>query len=533
MSFTVTTELHDDRQLAVTIVVDPQRVERELRKAAAKVGGQYRIPGFRKGKAPYNIIVQQFGLPNLYNEFVEDLGQELFQEAIKQEGIEPFAQSALEDIQLEPLTYKLLVPLDPEILLGDYRSLRMDDVKPGVDDAEVERRLEAYREQYAGWQDVDRASVYGDMLTIDIKSVIIPAEGDEVDEVDEDDEVDEVDEGDEGDGIDEDDEGDEGDGIDEDDEGDEGDGIDESDEIVVLDEIDWDVTPDLENPMEPPGFDEQLIALAAGDTHEFVLGWPADGQSIYAGKQARFVLTVKTVQAYEKPELNDDLAKLVGPDFETVEDLKKNIRESVEAGEKNRIESEFVTQVLDAVVDMSTLSYPPVVIEDQIDGMLEDTEQRLRQLRIDSLDTFLRQTNQSREEYREHLRPEATKVARRNLVISEIVKSEDIRISDDEVEARIVAMVGGGEDANEAQLESAAALANMLRQGGGRNMIVSQLLTQKAINYLVAIARGEEPELAAESEAVAEIAEGVQVVDVTEVAEAGEAAEVTETGAAE
>ena len=509
MSFTVTTELHDDRQLAVTIVVDPQRVERELRKAAAKVGGQYRIPGFRKGKAPYNIIVQQFGLPNLYNEFVEDLGQELFQEAIKQEGIEPFAQSALEDIQLEPLTYKLLVPLDPEILLGDYRSLRMDDVKPGVDDAEVERRLEAYREQYAGWQDVDRASVYGDMLTIDIKSVIIPAEGDEVDEVDEDDEVDEVDEG------------------------DEGDGIDESDEIVVLDEIDWDVTPDLENPMEPPGFDEQLIALAAGDTHEFVLGWPADGQSIYAGKQARFVLTVKTVQAYEKPELNDDLAKLVGPDFETVEDLKKNIRESVEAGEKNRIESEFVTQVLDAVVDMSTLSYPPVVIEDQIDGMLEDTEQRLRQLRIDSLDTFLRQTNQSREEYREHLRPEATKVARRNLVISEIVKSEDIRISDDEVEARIVAMVGGGEDANEAQLESAAALANMLRQGGGRNMIVSQLLTQKAINYLVAIARGEEPELAAESEAVAEIAEGVQVVDVTEVAEAGEAAEVTETGAAE
>ena len=481
MSFTVTTEPHDDRQLAVTIVVAPDRVERELRKAAAKVGSQYRIPGFRKGKAPYNIIVQQFGLPNLYNEFVEDLGQELFQEAIQQEGIEPFAQSALEDIQLEPLTYKLLVPLDPEILLGDYRSLRMEEIKPSVDDAEVERRLDAYREQYAGWQDVERASAYGDMLTIDVKSVIIPAEGEESGE-----------------------------------------------EVVVLNESDWDVTPDLENPMEPPGFDEQLIGLAAGDTHEFVLGWPAEGQSIYAGKQARFVVTVKTVQAYEKPELNDDLAKLVGPDYETVEDLKNSIRESVETGEKNRIENEFVTQVLDAVVEMSTLNYPPVVIEDQIDGMLEDTEQRLRQLRIDSLDTFLRQTNQSREEYRERLRPEATKIARRNLVISEIVKSEAIRISDEEIEARIMAMVGGGgEDADEAQRESAAALANMLRQGGGRNMIVSQLLTEKAINYLVAIARGEEPDLGADSEPVADVTEVVEVAEVTE------ATEATKTDAAE
>ncbi len=118
MSFTVTTEPRDDRQLAVTIQVDQERVERELRKAANKVAGQYRIPGFRKGKAPYNIIVQQFGLANLYQEFVEDLGQELFQQAIEQEHIEPYAQSSLEDIKLDPLTYTLLVPLDPEVNAG-------------------------------------------------------------------------------------------------------------------------------------------------------------------------------------------------------------------------------------------------------------------------------------------------------------------------------------------------------------------------------------------------------------------------------
>ena len=82
MSFTVTTEPRENRQLAVTIEVSHDRVDQELRKAAAKLASQYRIPGFRKGKAPYHIVVQQIGLPNLYSEFIDELGQELFREAI-------------------------------------------------------------------------------------------------------------------------------------------------------------------------------------------------------------------------------------------------------------------------------------------------------------------------------------------------------------------------------------------------------------------------------------------------------------------
>jgi trigger factor len=446
MSFTVTTEPRENRQLAVTIEVSKDQVERELRKAAAKVAGDYRIPGFRKGKAPYHIVVQQFGLANLYSEFVEDLGQKLFAEALEQEGIAPYAQSSLEDVALEPLTYKLVVPLEPEVILGDYKSLRLEEIKPAVDEAEVERRLEGHRDQYAGWQDVDRPSDYGDMMTIDVKSVIVPAEGDA-----------------------------------------------EAAETVVLDEADWDVTPDQENPMEPPGFDAELIGMRADEEKEFLLGWPADSQSIYAGKTARFVVKVKVVQAYEKPELTDDFAKMVGPDFETIEDLKRNIREGLEAGETSRLQNEFVGQALDAVVDMSTLNYPPVVIEDQIDGMLQDTEQRLRQLGIDSLDTFLRQTNQNVEAYRERLRPEATKVARRNLVLSELVKAENLTVSDEEIEERIQEMIGANSgEANEEMAESMKAVADMLRQGAGRNMIVSQLLTDKAITRLLAMVRGEE-----------------------------------------
>ncbi len=440
MSFTVTTEPRENRQLAVTIEVGQERVEKELRKAAAKVANQYKVPGFRKGKAPYHIIVQQFGLANLYGEFIDDLGQVLFREAIEQEKIEPYAQSSLEDIQLEPLTYKLIVPLEPEIKLADYRAMRVEEDEPQIDETEVERRLEQYREEFAGWQDVERPTDFGDLLTVDVKSVILGEDG--------------------------------------------------AEETVVLDETDWDITLDEENPMEPAGFDRELLGMKAGETKEFVLGWPAESQSIYAGKQATFNVTVKSVQAYEKPELNDDFAKLVGPDYETLEDLKKSIRESIEEGERGRAESRYIDKVLDALVEASEIDYPPVVIEDQIDGMMQDMDQRLRQIGLDGMSAFLRQTNQSEEEYREQMRPDATKIALRNLVMSEVVKQESFEIDDAEIEERIKLMVGVDGDGN--INESGAALADLLRQGAGRNMILSQLLTEKAVNLLQAAARGEE-----------------------------------------
>ncbi|MBK8050649.1 MAG: trigger factor [Anaerolineales bacterium] len=469
MSFTVNTEPRDDRQLAVIIEVSSDRVERELRKAASKVARNYRFPGFRPGKAPYHIVVQQFGLANLYNEFVEDLGQEVFEQALKQEQIQPYGQAALEDIQLEPRTYKLVVPLEPEIELGDYRSLRLEEIKPAVDEDEVTRRVEALRDEYAGWQDVERPSDYGDMLTIDVKSVIAPAEAG-------------------------------------------------GEETVVLNETDWDVTPDQENPMEPPGFDQELVGLKAGDEKTFVLSWPVDGQSIYAGKAATFNVKVKGVQAYEKPALNDDFAKLVSSDVETIDELTNDIRESIEANEKSRVQDEFITQALDAVVDMSTLNYPPIVIEDQLDSMLADTEQRLRQMGIDSLETFLRQSNQELPAYREMLRPAAIKIARRNLVISELVKSEQLKVTQEEVEARIRLLVGldgdGEPDAN------AEAMAEMLRHGSGLTMMISQILTQKTLERLLAIVRGEEvPALGAGDEAPAgDAAIEVAAVEVAEVA---------------
>ena len=100
MSLQISKEERENRELVLTIAVDQARVDQELRKAARKMASDYRIPGFRKGKAPYHIIVQQIGLPALYNEFVETLGQTVYQEALTQEGLEPYARASLEDVKL-------------------------------------------------------------------------------------------------------------------------------------------------------------------------------------------------------------------------------------------------------------------------------------------------------------------------------------------------------------------------------------------------------------------------------------------------
>ncbi len=446
MSLQITQEERENRELLLTIEVDQARVDQELRKAARKVASSYRIPGFRKGKAPYHVIAQQVGLPALYNEFLEQLGDEVYRTALEQEGLEPYARGSLEDVTLEPLTYKLVMPMDPEIDLGDYRELRVEESKPEVDEADVDAQIERYREQHAEQTDVDRPSQYGDLMNIDLRSVIAPAaEGEE--------------------------------------------------ETVVLDETDWDVTPDEESPMDPPGLDEALLGMSPGEEKEFDLSWPEDSQSIYAGKTAHFHVKVNSLQANEKPELNDEFAQLIGPDFETVDDLKNNIRDSLRDQMEAQAQNEYLEEVLTKMLEQSTLNYPSIVVEDQINSMLNEIQGQLRQFGIEDMNFYYRQTGLSEAEMRESLREDAVKQAERNLIISEILRVESLEVGDEELEERITEMTQGDES------EQSQQLAEFLRSESGRTVLESQILRDKAIERILAIARGEADALAEKSTA--------------------------------
>lgn len=479
MSLKVSTEPKENRQLAMTIEVEEDRVNQELRKAARKVARQLKIPGFRKGRAPYNVVVQRVGVGALFEEFLDDLGQEVYKQAIDQESIEPYAVASLDNIELEPLRYQLTVPLAPEVKLGDYRSLRIEESEPEIDEEEVEARLDEIRERNAGYQTMERPSEYGDLITIDVRAVVLDEEGNETD-------------------------------------------------TVVLEETDWDVTPDAENPMEPAGFDEALLGLEPGTEETFEIAWPEDSQSLYAGKNVRFQVKVHEIQAYQTPELTDELAQTVGPDFETVDDLVESIRESVQEEVAQEIEADYLEEVLDALVEMSELDYPPAAIEFQIDQMIQNTDAQLRRMGLQGIEQYLAMQDKSMEEHREELRDEAEQYLRRNLVLSEVIEAEKLTVSDEEFEERLAEMVGEpSEEATGEEQESRQQFVEMMQQEGNRRIIDEQILSEKAIERVLAIVRGEEvPEPGAEVEteatAESEAAESVHEVE-------GEAEELPQT----
>ncbi len=472
MTLNIRTEELDNRRLSLTVEVDQDRVDEELHKAARKVGGQVRIPGFRLGKAPYNLVVQHVGLSNLYSEFLDTLGNEIYPLAVEQAEIEPYAMASLDISSLEPLTYTYEVPLEPVVDLGDYRSLRVEEEELEVTDEEMDERLSALRSQMAGWTEVDRPSEYGDMLTIDVKS-ILQADADADDAT----------------------------------------SSEENDDTVVLDETDWDVTLDEENPMEPDGLDQELLGMSPGEEKEFVLSWPEDSQSIYAGKSADFKVNVHTIQANLEPELDDEFAKKVNEEYETLEDLTISIREAIEAEKEQEAQNAYVESVLDALVEQSEMDYPPVVVEDQIDSMVTEFSRQLQKYGIESLEAYLTQTGMSMEEYRETLREQAAISALRNLVISELYQREGITVNEDEMEERIEAMSAnfGGDEATDEQKQMSEMIAENMRSGPGRTVLESQIIQEKALERLLAIARGEEvPEPGAVEDAPAEDADDAE-----------------------
>ncbi len=477
MSIKVTTEPKEHRQLGLIIEVPNERFEKEMQKAARKAATQYKIPGFRKGKAPYNIILRHFGVGALAEEFVDELGQEMYKAAIEQEGIKPFGIGSVNSIEMDPLRYHVTIPLPPAVKLGDYRALRVEETPVEVDEKEVQARIDQILERESGYSDVERPSEYGDLMNVDVKAVVLDADGNETD-------------------------------------------------AVVLDETDWHITPDAENPLEPAGFDTALLGMIPSDEKTFEIDWPEDSASMYAGQRVRFHVVLRSNQAYVKPALTDEIAQSVGPLFETAEELINSIRANLQEELSREAENAFLSSILDQLVEMSEVDYPPSAVEMQIDQMLQTVDSRFRQMGLQGLDSFLETTKQTVEEYRAAQREEAEKVLRRNLVLSEIAVVEKVAVTDEEIEEQIAQMFGAlDEDATDEQIVARQQLVEMMKEGANRLSLVDQIITNKAFALVKAIARGEEvPEPVADDESDADESVVAQAVVEGEVVAESEAA---------
>ncbi len=164
----ITTTPRDDHQLTMAIQLGPERTQEALQRAARLVSRRAKIPGFRPGKAPFATVMRMFGRDAVLNEITEDLGQEVYREALDIEKLEPYGQAGLEDVQMDPLTFKLVIPLRPTVELGDYRSIRLETPQASVSEADVDAIIEKERAARATSTAVERPAAFGDTVVMDI-----------------------------------------------------------------------------------------------------------------------------------------------------------------------------------------------------------------------------------------------------------------------------------------------------------------------------------------------------------------------------
>ena len=254
-----------------------------------------------------------------------------------------------------------------------------------------------------------------------------------------------------------------------------------------------------------PGFPSQLIGMSAEETREFTISVPDDFTiRNLNGKEAHFTVTVREVKEQPLPDLDDEWAKGVegfGDDtFETVEALRERIQSDLIERTQTQTKAEYEENILDQFAEVATVTYPPIVVDMEVDRILQDQDEQMRGMGM-SLAAYAQSTGQGVDALRDSVRPQAEQRVLRGLLITDLAKHEGIEASDEEVDEDIAQVVGSQQD--EATQEQAR---QVFESEAARESVQRRIVARKTVDMLVEVARGErdESEGAAETEAEAD-----------------------------
>lgn len=459
----IQTEHLEDHTARFTVEVEAERFEQVKQRAARELARRVRIPGFRKGKVPYRILVQNGLEGQIIMDAVESLSQEIYRETMENSDIEPYGPGAFEDYTLEPaITFVYTVPLQPTVELGDYRSIRRDYEEPEVTDEMVDKAMKRLQEQEALVEESSKPVAVGNRVTVDIHSEFADdAPESAAEETDDDADAD-------------DDTAThvpaKGDGF-----------IHEHDAVLNLDP---------ENEPILPGFIENLVDANVGDDVIFTLTVPDDNEEFkdIAGREVEFNITVNKIEMVTLPSLNDDLAARITEDEEeplTLLDLRVRMRENIKEQMERNAKDEFASEVVADIVKDSKIAFPEAMVEEQVDAMIDDLDGRLRQQGM-TIDNYIQVTGQTKEDLAEQYREPAIDSLKRALVLRELVVAENIVVTDEAISARIDEML--------AQFgEQSEQIRPMFDTPRMRSNMQNDLLQQAVLDRIVSIAKGEDP----------------------------------------
>ncbi|MBE6979616.1 MAG: trigger factor [Ruminococcaceae bacterium] len=372
-------------QATITVEIDKELMEKGVNAAYLKQRKMIAIPGFRKGKAPRKMIEAMYGAHVFYEDGLEEIFPEVYKAAVLDQDIKAIGRPSLTDMQIaEDNTVTLVLTTDvyPEVTLGQYKGLEVEKAAVEVSDAQVQAELDRMAQNVASTEEVEKAAEMGDTANIDFEGF------------------------------------DNGVAF----EGGKGENFDLK----------------LGSGSFVPGFEEQIVGMTAGEEKDIDITFPEDYHADLAGKAVVFHVKLNKVTVTNVPALDDEFAKDVS-EFETLEELKADIRaKALENAEKNAA-SAFENACVEKAAELTTVEMPAALIESELDNQMERFAYQL-QMSGYSMDQYAKMMGGDVNTMRNAFRPTAEKQAKINVTLTKIIETEGITVSDEDMEAEFEAL---------------------------------------------------------------------------------------------
>jgi trigger factor len=440
VTLTIQSAEDQQRQLAVTIEVAEDRVQKAMRDTARTLGREIEFPGFRKGKVPYQVLVRRIGEDSLRAEAVEGMLTGVLEEAIEEMGVDLYGQPTLDDMQMEPLVIKLTIPLEPVVKLGDYRSIRREVTPVEVREEAIAESLEHIRTHHELKEPVDRPAQVGDSVSVSGKGQVVQEDG-------------------------------------------QGE--------VIFNEERLELLMEPEKTFAGTPFVENLVGSSAGDEKEFTFTFPEtfEDESL-ANKEAHFKLTVLEVQSRELPELNDELAKKEGQ-YETLDELKDALRKELALKLEEQGKSERMEEMMNDMLAGAEMVYPPAAVHQELDSMINTLREQVTASGW-KWEDYLKLQGKSVESLHDEFHERAEDRLRRSLVLRNFIQEEKITIDAGEIDAALQERLDRfGEG------DMRGYMQEYFMRGRGRELLMNEILVDKIQTRMDAILTGNAPDLSA------------------------------------
>lgn len=311
----VTSQTLENRQVELTVQVEDERVQQALHHAARRIADKANIPGFRKGKAPYPVVVRTIGQDAIFEEMIEELGQQVYREAMEQSQLDVYGPGELQDLQRDPLVFKFTVPLRPAVDLGDYRSLRVPFTAPQVPEEEVDQVLQGLQERNATLEPAGEGPVeWNQVAVISMEARFSPES-----------------------------------------------------ERPIFDQQGISVLVAESTDFPYPGFIPNLIGMKVGEEKSFVLPVPQDAEDEeMRGKDIYYKIKLQDLKVRHIPALDDALAQTIG-EYETLAALRQGVRADLEHRATHDAESQYADECLRKLAEQAHIEFPPQMLEEELE----------------------------------------------------------------------------------------------------------------------------------------------------------------------